>query len=109
MLPTVIIFVGLDRDYIITSPGLTEWDFSDFSVTTFSCPGLSISKTTASAAQAVVQASGLELLVKFLAADTVNKTPTEYKYLVTCLRAADSKNFSPSETEGRLVLKAQPS
>lgn len=79
MLPTVVLYQGLDRDVLIEGPGTSTLDFSAYSGVRFSCPGLGISKTLGDGV--VVANGGADVRVEIRhAADLVGQRRGLYEY-----------------------------
>jgi hypothetical protein len=81
-LPTIRLYVGIDRDVTLEGPGVATLDLDNYTYTRLVCTALGISKSTSSAAAAELQNSGADLKVHFLAADTSSKSPGIYDYVL---------------------------
>ncbi len=80
-LPDLIIYVGMDNELLLTGPGVASLDLGSYDEVRFSIDGTSLSKTTASAAEAEVQNGGANLLVHEKTTDQTGLTaPVDHEY-----------------------------
>ena len=105
MLPTIVLYIGRDRDVTLVGPGSTSFDANDYASTRLVCAALGISKSSLVTAELETAAAGANLLIHFLAADTSSKTRGIYEYRVESLTAG-GKTFDDGDLGAIHLLSA---